>query len=786
MFRNYFKVAFRSLLRNKGFTIINICGLATGMASAVLILLWIQHELSFDRFHEKSDRLYEVFTHNIVDGELQTMAPTPEMLGPVMQHDYPEVESAARIGWNQQLLITTGDKSLKAAGAWADSSFLTMFSFPLVKGNVHTALKDPYAMVITEKLAKKMFGDEDPMGRIVKLDNWRDFMVTGVLKDLPNNTQFDFEFLNSAELKRVNGFFDTDWGNVSIRTFLLLKPQASLAATNNKIKNTIVKYSGGQAQTTISLYPVNNLRLYSDFRNGKAVGGRIDTVRLFMVIAAFILLIACINFMNLSTAKSEKRAKEVGIRKAIGAQKGALVGQFLAEAILIAAVAGVLAFIMAHFSLPAFNTLTNKQLRIEYGNGYYWAAGIGFILFTGVLAGGYPAFFLSSFKPITVLKGTFKGPHQRITPRKALVVLQFTFAIVLIICTIIIQQQIKHGQLRDTGYNKKDLLYVYMDGDIRKNAELIKTALISSGTATGVSETLSPLTQMWSSGFSLTWKGKDEEHPVTFIRTSTNGGLVKAAGMQLVQGRDIDINLYPTDSTACLVNEAAVKVMRFEDPIGQTIYDEPTTWHIVGVIKDFIIGSPYEQVQPMIIKGAAAGRNIMQIRLNDRHSTAQGLAAVEKIFKQYNPAYPFEYRFVDEEYAIKFNDEQLIRTLAGLFAGLTIFISCLGLLGLAVYMAESRTKEIGLRKVLGASVMSITALLSRDFIRLVVIAVLIASPIAWYAMHQWLRGYAYRIAISWWVFVLAGSLAVLIALATVCYQAVKAAVMNPVKSLRAE
>jgi ABC-type antimicrobial peptide transport system permease subunit len=786
MFRNYFKVAVRSLLRNKGFTIINISGLMAGMASAILILLWIQHELSFDRFHDKGGRLYEVYTHDMVDGQLRSGVPTSEMMGPVLQKDYPEIETTARIGWNQQLLLSVGDKNLKAAGAWTDSSFLSMFSFPLVKGNAQTALKDPYALVITEKLAKKLFGEEDPMGKLVKLDNWKNFMVTGVLKDLPNNTQFDFEFLNSSELKRVNGFFDTDWTNVSIRTFVLLKPRASLATANSNIKNTIVKYSGGRAATTASLYPVSQLRLYSKFENGQAVGGRIETVRLFAIIAVFILLIACINFMNLSTAKSEKRAKEVGIRKAVGAQKGSLIGQFLTEAILIAAVAGVLAFALAQFCLPAFNTLTHKELHIAYGNIYYWAAGIGFILFTGLLAGGYPAFFLSGFKPISVLKGTFKGGQQLITPRKALVVLQFTFAIVLIICTIIVQQQIKHAQGRNVGYDKSNLLYVFMDGDIRKNIQLIKTELVSSGAASGASETLSPLTQMWSAGFSLTWKGKNPNNRLTFIRTSTNGGLVKATGLQLVQGRDIDVSVYPTDSTACLINEAALKVMGMKDPIGETIYDEPTTWHIVGVIKDFILGSPYEPVQPMIIKGALSGRNVLQIRLNERRSTAQALAMIEKIFSKYNPAYPFEYRFVDDEYAAKFNDEQLIRTLAGLFAGLTIFISCLGLLGLAVYMAESRTKEIGLRKVLGASVLNITALLSKDFVKLVIIAVLIASPIAWYAMHRWLTGYSYRISIQWWVFVFAGSLAVLIALATVCYHAIKAAVMNPVKSLRAE
>ncbi len=786
MLRNYIKIALRNLLRSKGFSVINISGLAIGMASAILILLWVQNEISYDRFHEKNNRLYEVWENSIYDGALQTGPPTPQLMGPALKSDYPEIENAARISWNSSILFGYGDKVLKATGTWADPSFLTMFSFPLLKGNASTALNDPYSLVITEKMSRKLFGDEDPIGKIVRFDNSENFKVTGLLKDLPNNTQFDFEFLNSSAFIESKKYLDSDWTDVSIRTFVLLKPNTRLADVNSKIKNIVIKYSGGRSKDESFLYPVSQLRLYSKFTDGKPVGGRIETVRLFTLIAVFILFIACINFMNLSTARSEKRAKEVGIRKVAGALKKSLVGQFLIESIIISGIAGIVALIIVQFSLPAFNQLTEKQLYIDYTNFNFWLISIGFVLFTGMLAGSYPAFFLSSFKPVAVLKGTFKKVNALVTPRKILVVSQFTFAIILVISTIIIVQQIKYAQERSAGYDKNNLVYVFIEGDIPKNYQLIKNELMNSGTAIAVSQTMAPLTQSWSSGMSLNWQGKDPNTRPTFDRSTTDGGIVKTAGLELVQGRDIDINKYPTDSTACIINESAAKIMNFKNPIGQLVFDDPINWHIVGVIKDFILQSPYDKTRPIIFKGPKYGSNVMNIKFNNKYTTAQNLASTEKILKKYNPAYPFEYHFIDEEYAKKFSDQQLIGTLAGLFAGLTIFISCLGLFGLATYMAESRIKEVGVRKILGASVSNIAALLSKDFVTLVIISIFIASPIAWYFMKQWLISFDYRIHISWYVFALAGLTAIIIALITVSFQAIKAAIANPVKSLRTE
>jgi ABC-type antimicrobial peptide transport system permease subunit len=534
------------------------------------------------------------------------------------------------------------------------------------------------------------------------------------------------------------------------------------------------------------LYPISRWRLYSDFKNGVEDGGRINVVKLFGVVAGFILLIACINFMNLSTARSEKRAKEVGIRKVVGAQKSALVGQFIGESVLLSVIAGIIALMIVQLSLPAFNALTDKKLFIDFSSPAFWAATAGFVLFTGLLAGSYPAFFLSAMQPVRVLKGAFTPANSAVSPRKVLVVLQFTFAIVLIIATIVVRQQINYAQNRENGYQKANLVYHSLTDDLKKNYTLLKNELLSSGAATSVTKTSAPLTEGWSNSWGFEWPGKDPNDKTIFDRFVADDAIATTAGFQLVHGRDFNLKQHPTDSTAILLSELAVKKMNLKEPIGQIIKDNGTDWHVVGVIKDFILHSPFQPAVPMVIEGAKGWFNVIHIKLNPKNNTAQNLQTAETIFRKYNPAYPFEYRFIDDEYAKKFNDEKRTATLAALFAGLTIFISCLGLFGLAAYMAENRIKEIGVRKVLGASVASITALLSKDFLKLVLVALFIAAPVAWWAMHKWLQNYEYRIPISGWVFVMAGVLSVLIALLTVGYQAIKAAAANPVKSLRTE
>jgi putative ABC transport system permease protein len=649
-------------------------------------------------------------------------------------------------------------------------------------------LNRPNDIVLTRNTAKTLFGDADPMGKTVHLDNKYNMTVTGVMKDLPGNTQFDFGYVLPWNCMRWFGEDDNNWDQNSTRNYVLLKAHTNIAALNARIA-TIYKEHVTDATTRVFLYPVPQLHLYGSFdKNGLPDGGKMDAVKVFIAIAGLILLIACINFMNMSTARSEKRAKEVGIRKVSGALRGSLIGQFLGESILLTAIAGVLAIFVAELCLPAFNTLTQKQLTIDFRDPRLLAFFLGFILFTGVVAGSYPAFFLSSFRPVAVLKGHFKKTHALVSSRKALVVVQFSVAIILIICTMIIQQQVRYAESRETGYNKQNLISVGILGEINQHYDLIRQELLNDGVAISVSRSGSPLTETWSNA-SGDWVGKDPNDKTGFNYFDTDGDIVKTAGLQLLQGRDIDPRHYPTDSNAVVLNESALRVMGFKHPIGQIINKGAwgTDWHVIGVIKDFVFESPYDNIKPMIFQGPKANDfKMIQVKLNGAHTTADNLAAVEKIFRQYNPHYPFEYSFVDEAYARKFHEEQTTATLTTVFAGLTVFISCLGLFGLAAYMAENRVKEIGVRKVLGASVAHITTLLSRDFVLLVGIAILLASPIAWWSMHRWLAGYTYHVTISGWTFLLAGMVALLIAVFTVSFQAIRAALANPATSLRSE
>jgi ABC-type antimicrobial peptide transport system permease subunit len=790
MIRNYFKTMWRSLMKNKFYSSINILGLTIGMASAILILLWIQNEMSHDRFHSKIDRIYVANNRDKVNGKMFAWNTTPKPLGPAIKKDFPEVEDVVRVNdFGANFLLTAGDKHFSLHGDFVDSGFFNMFSFPLLEGNANVALNGINNIVLTKQLAIKLFGNEDAMGKIVRIDSVDNFTVTGVLKDLPNNTVFKFEYLLPWAYSTKKGLDDDSWGNNSTYTDILLKPGVSQAAFDAKIKNITIDHSGGGEKFTAQVFtqPFGDKWLYGNSENGKYIGGRIERVKLFAIIDVLILIIACINFMNLSTARSEKRGKEVGIRKVVGAQKGSLIAQFISESITLAAIAGILAILIVQLILPAYNDLIGTKLFIDFHNPYYWIFAIFFILLTGLLAGIYPAFYLSSFKPIKVLKGAFKLSNAVVTPRKVLVVVQFTFAITLIICTIIVENQIKYAQNRDAGYSRDNLAFIIEFGDSRKNYELIKHGLLNSGAATAVAQTSAPMTESWGESWGFSWPGSTEDDKKTdFNMFSADNDFSKTMGLTILQGRDIDIQNYKTDSTACLLNEASVKVMRLKNPIGQTIQVYNTSLHVVGVIKDFILGTPYEPVSQMIIAGPTFGYGVINFKLNPNPSISASLQKAEAVFKQYNPQYPFNCRFYDREYDLKFQNEKQTGTLAGLFAGLTIFISCLGLLGLATYMAETRIKEIGIRKVLGASVQSITALLSKDFLKLVLISLVISSPVAWWVMNNWLASYSYHVSIDWWVFAIAGFMSVAIAFITVSFQAIKAAIANPVKSLRTE
>ncbi|WP_229369674.1 ABC transporter permease [Fibrivirga algicola] len=791
--QNYFKIAWRSLVRAKGYSVINISGLAVGMASSTLIFLWIQSELQFDRFFPKTDRLYQVYNQDSFNGVAQVWGTTPRPLAPELKQNYPDIEAAARYHPNT-FLLTANDTKLTSDGAFADPAFLTLFDLPFIAGNREAALAGNNGIVIAKSLAEKLFGTADALGKTVRLDTKDAFQVTGVLADLPNNTQFSqLSFVLPWTYFTTSGGDSDGWVSNNQYTFVLLRDQADPAAVTAKIKRVTAEHLNGViddvSHRQIFLHPASRWHLYSKQENGQLVGGRIVTVQLFGVIAALILLIAAVNFINLSTARSEKRAKEVGIRKVAGAQKSALVFQFISESVLFAFVSGLVALLIVVLCIPTFNTLTGKQLSLDVASVQFWAGALGFVVFTGLLAGTYPAFFLASFQPATVVKSGVRSANTVFSLRKGLVVTQFTVAIVLIIATVVIRQQINYAQSRESGYDQNNLLFTCLPDEVATQYGSLQQELIQSGAAVSVSKSLGAITNLNSRQWGLSWPGSTKaEKDIEFDRFAADANFAKTTGTRLLAGRDIDVRSYPTDSTAVLLNETAVKTMHLKEPLGTLVHFDSRDWQVVGVVKDFIFASPYDPINPVIVGGPGGSMPLswLSIRLNPANTTARNLATIEAIFRTYNPAYPFAYTFADESYKAKFAEEQQTGSLTSLFTVLTIFISCLGLFGLAAYTAQQRTKEIGVRKVLGASVSSIVQLLTKEFIQLLLVAFVIGAPLGWYAMEKWLQDYNYRIAIGVGVFALTLVSAVAIILVTVSFQAIRAALTDPVKALRAE
>ena len=779
------KINLRNLLRGVSYSAINIGSLSIGMAAAILILSWIYHEWSYDRFHTKEKQLYVVYHRSTYDGKIQCGDWTPIPLGPTLKANYPEIAGMARMR-NNELLYRNNESKYKINTGFVDTDFLTMFDFPFAYGNPETALSDPYSVILTKETAIRLFGNENPVGKALLVDNQHSMTVTGVMEDLPGNTMFSFEALVPAAFMKMQNWYEESWGNSSLQTFVELHPNVRLDLVNESISGVINSQANNNSDTEVFLYPLNRQHLYSKFENGVPVGGLVDILRLFAIIAGLILLIACINFMNLSTARSGKRAKEVGVRKVMGGKRLSLIGMFFGESAITTIISGVIALMLALLVLPTFSMLTGQHFTLDLSNGWLWVAGLGFVLLTTILAGSYPAFYLSSFHPIKVLKGIFISKNSLVSPRKVLVVVQFTVAAALIVSALVIQRQIKYAQSRESGYNKDQLIYVEIDGDIEKKYELIKQELLNSGTAVSVTRTMSPMSRGWANTWGVYWKGKDPDNRLGFDLYFTDSGWAQTTGTTIIEGRDIDIYTYATDSSAMLLNESAVKAMNFENPIGEIVTTQGMDWHVVGVVKDFILRSPYEPVNPMVIGGSAGWYRIIHVKLNGHNLMENNLAQTEQIFKQYNPDYLFDYTFIDEEYADKFQDEQQMGSIVTSFAGLIIVISCMGLFALVSYMAETRRKEIGIRKVLGASLSKIMFLLSKEFLILVLISVVIASPVSWVIMNKWLTNYVYRTDIPWWLFVVVGCICLCIALLTVGFQAIRAATANPVKSIKSE
>lgn len=785
MFENHFKTSWRSLLRNKTFSTINITGLAIGMASAILVLVWIAEQFSFDQFHQKKDRIYQLYNLGVIDGKKEAWDGTSSLVGPVLQLNFPQVEEMFRVNWVSNLIFTTGDKHLEAQGLFTDPGFLKSLDFPLTSGDKNTALNKPESVIITESFAERLFNNIDVVGQTMKVDSNANFTITGIIKDPPLNTRFGFDYLIPMDYRKQINWEIAKWEDYGVETYVMLKPGVT-EETANQLFRDVIKTHAPAMKNELFVHPMPKWYLYSGFENGKITGGRIKMVRLFAIIGAFILLIACINYMNLSTAKSEKRSREVGIRKVIGAGKTSLVWQFIGESVLVAFIAGIIALLLAELSIGLFNDLVYASLSIPYHDPYFWLYGILFILFTGIIAGCYPALYLSSHRPIQVLKGVFKAANGLVAPRKVLVVFQFSFAIVFIVCTIVVYRQIQFGQSRDPGFNLKNLVYVYLRGEINNKYPALRDELYKSGAIESVTRTNSPISLTWTSDQSFEWTGKDPNMKPSFATFHSDNDFAKTMGLSIIAGRDINALTYPTDTMAVLLNESAVKVMGLKEPVGQRLTSSQGDWQVVGVVKDFIVGSPYHPVSPIIIQGPKNWFGTLTFRLSNSNSVADNLSVIGELLKKYNPDYPSSFVFVDEDRASNFQGDRHTGKLAALFAGLAIFISCLGLYALASYTAANRVKEIGVRKVLGASVASITAMLSKDFLKLVIISFFIASPVAWWMMSSWLNNYMYRVNLSAWIFVITALLSITIALITVSFQAIKAAMANPVKSLRTE
>jgi putative ABC transport system permease protein len=787
MLKNYFKTAWRNLLNNKMFSLINISGLALGMTCGLLILLWVKDELKKDKFHANDKRLYRVMENQYYDGSISTFESTPGILAENIVKDIPEIEMASQFLWEEEPLFTVGDVYDKEKGRYVQKDFLKMFSFRLIKGDAATALNRPDAVVLSKKLADKYFKGQDPIGKLVKIDTDQTVIVTGVLDELPTSSSLKFDFLMSYDIWFKKNDWAKEWGNNGPRCYFLLSKNASLDKVNAKIKDYI-KTKNKESNVELFLQNYGESYLYSNWKNGKQAGGRMEYVKIFSIVAIVIMIIACINFMNLATARSLKRAREVGVRKVVGAGKRQLIGQFIGESLVVSFLAMCLSLLIVLLMLPTFNALTEKQLSLNFGDYSFVLLLLGMIVLTGIISGSYPALFMSSLKPIVVLKGLLKFKPGATYFRKALVVFQFALSIILILGMIVIYRQVDYIHNKNLGFAKEDLLYMPLEGALQKNFMTFKDELIKQPGIKNVTSAQSSPLEVGSSTMGVRWPGKDTTQLILFSANPVTYDYIKTMGIELIAGRDFSPD-YSLDTNGYLVNEAALQKIGYKDAVGK----ELTMWgdkgSIVGVMKDYHHNSLHVPIEPLILRLFKKSWNSYWgniIIRTEKGKTKEAIASMEKVFRQFNPGFPFRYFFTDEEMFRSYKAEQTVSKLSRYFAFLAIFISCLGLFGLVTFTAEQRIKEIGIRKVLGASVPGIVQMLSKDFIKLVLIAAVIAFPVAWWAMNSWLGDFEYRVNIGWWVFVIAGVVALLIALLTVSFQAIKAAIANPVKSLRTE
>ncbi|TDW96581.1 ABC transporter permease [Dinghuibacter silviterrae] len=785
MFRSYLTIALRNLARSKAFSIINILGLALGLAASMLILLWVRDEWSYDRFHQHSGQLYKVYGAAFVEGKIDGSYGTPPLLYGELKRRIPDIVAATPHSWNEQHTFQVGDKIFKESGAHAGPDFFRMFSFPLLEGTAGDALNSPESIAISRKMAVHFFGSpEAAIGKTIRYENTKDLVVKAVYEDMPVRTMFQDDFvLNWETFLDENNGWARDITNFGPETFIMLRPDAHPAAVDAKLLHFMDPYLDKKAiPMTMGMQPLRDVYLHGQFEAGKPAGGRIAYVHLFSLVAAFILLIACINFMNLTTARSVRRMKEIGVRKVIGAVRGALIRQFMGEAILIALLSGGVAFLLVVLTLPAFNELTRKQVSLPYQHVLFWTALVGMILLTGIVSGSYPALVLSKFQPIKVLKGASPGGTWL---RKTLVVFQFTLSIVLIIATILVSRQIRFLEQTNLGYDRENLVYIPLEGNLKTKLKLFQQEAQEIPGVIAMTGMSNDPTNIANGTSGLKWTGKDPDAKIQFSWASVGYDFVSTLRLQMRYGRDFDKSL-PSDSTGYIINEAALAKIGYKDPIGQPLTFWRKPGRIIGVVRDFHFQSLHEPIKPMVIHlDTLSQLTVALIRIR-AGQTGDAIKGLERLCKSLNPAFPFNYRFSDEEYVRQYRSEEVVGHLALGFAALAIFISCLGLLGLSVFTAQQRMKEISIRKVLGAGLFNLFALLTKDFLLLVVIAFLIAAPVAWWAIHRWLEQFSYRTEVSWWIFALAGILALLIALVTISYQTLRAAAARPAQRLRTE
>jgi len=788
MIKNYLKVAWRNLVRNKAHTFINIAGLSVGLACSLLILLWVQNELGVDAFHKNKDRLFAVYNKFYSDHKPIATYNTSGSLPADLKKNIPEIEYATGFGFGGQHLFKSGNKILKLEGNSADADFFKMFSYTILQGNAQSALSSPSDIAVSRKMADDFFGSpQNAIGKTVRYDNSKDFIISAVFENLPPNSSQKFDFIKNWE-----AFFqENPWARsdgLGPGTYIQLRADANPALVEKKLTHYLDKYSKvppTSESITLGMQRFDEVYLHGNFADGKIEGGRIGYVNLFSIVATFILLIACINFMNLTTARSVKRTREIGVRKVVGALRSSLIWQFIGESLLITAIAVVLALGILVLLLPLFNQITQKQIELPFRQTLFWLKLVVLAVVTGIISGSYPALFLSSFNPVKVLKGTMKLNSGTTLFRKGLVVFQFVLSVVLIISTLIVSRQINYIQSINLGYDKENLVYVPLEGELRGKFEVFKDEALKMPGIQSLTRISSAPTNIQQSDASIGWDSIDPNLNMQFTYAYAGYDFVHTLKLKLVAGRDFSSD-FKSDSAAFMINESALKIIGYANPIGRNLKFRGVKGKIIGVLKDFHFSSLHERIRPLIIPFGERETYGMALVRTQPGKTKEALASLQTLYKQLNPDFQFNYTFSDEEYNKLYNDEQVISKLSDGFTFLAIFISCLGLLGLAMFTAEQRTKEIGIRKIVGANVTSLFVLLSQEFLILVVIALFIASPIAWYAMNKWLQGFAYHTPIQWWMFALSGGLMIIIALATVSFQAIKAALVNPIKSLRSE